>query len=482
MAELSIRQRRKASLIEEIDRYLMERENDGDGEAQVLYLLGAAKETLEEGEESGEGEEKTDTTIQSTLEKIQQRLTRIEEQGPRNQEARKHTYAAAAQQGATAARTRVAGEAQRQGQRDLKTTAGNSRRDREITIKIRDSEDQARLLSRPNKEVTEALKATAPAVIGINRLASGDVRITTKTPAERKQLQSDTTWAKVLGESAALTKRTYRVTVPGVRMRAVDTSKQEEAIRHIQSINMGLHHGLRISRVGWSARAIREDRAYSPLSIDVETPAMANQLIREGVLIDFELKYCERYTPPHMASSRCHNCQSYGHFQKACKQAPTCGHCAGKHTSFKCDGKEDAERHRCAACGEKGHRVWSDTCVAKQSARQRAFKAKGNKARIYPAQEDTDAPMEVHHRSTTDAPNKRAASLSAPTTPTGERGRRASSEKENRIRSHSYLSMMDRGMREKAFAKKRAGRPKILAVALTDVTNNTRRENMDTSC
>lgn len=479
MEEISDKQRRK--VIREIDRYLTERENDGDGEAQVLCLLSAAKEALEE--KGGEKEGRRDTeAIQTTLKEIQHRLTRIEEQGPHTQKARKNIYAGAAQSGAILTRTRTADEQHTKKEKEPNKTMESSRKAREITIKIRDPKDQQHLSDKPNKEVTEALRRTAPTVIGINRLASGDVRVTTNTPAERRKLQDDTTWMKVLGESAAVSRRTYRVMVPGVRMRAVDTSQQEEAIQHLQTINAGLHQELKITRVGWSTRATREGKTFSSLSVDVETPAMANKLINQGILIDFELKYCEKYTPPPMSTNRCHNCQNYGHFHKVCKKAPICGHCAGNHVSYDCDGKEKAERHQCAVCGERGHTVWADSCRLKQQAQQRALKAKALRARVYPALESSPIMIEPTIECDPHTPRKRAASQTGPTTPTSERGRHASIEKENRTRSQSYFGMMDRGMREKAFAKKKVGRPKILALSMTELTNVAHSRDMDTTC
>ena len=51
-----------------------------------------------------------------------------------------------------------------------------------------------------------------------------------------------------------------------------------------------------VPRVLGSVKTIREKKAYSTLHMEVATAEMANRLITEGLMKDYEIKDCERFT------------------------------------------------------------------------------------------------------------------------------------------------------------------------------------------
>lgn len=106
---------------------------------------------------------------------------------------------------------------------------------------------------------------------------------------------------------------------------------------------------------------------------------MANRLITEGLLEDYEMKHCERFSGDCQVT-QCFNCQQYGHVLKACRNTAKCGHCAGNHTSHDCTTKSN---QRCINCNTAGHEAWSKMCGVKNAQRQRSEEAYQNRPLTY---------------------------------------------------------------------------------------------------
>lgn len=54
-----------------------------------------------------------------------------------------------------------------------------------------------------------------------------------------------------------------------------------------------LHLGLKIIKLAWSIRVIREKNTYSILHIEVAITAMANWLITKSLTKNYEIKNCK---------------------------------------------------------------------------------------------------------------------------------------------------------------------------------------------
>lgn len=96
-----------------------------------------------------------------------------------------------------------------------------------------------------------------------------------------------------------------------------------------------MHPDLRVTEVSWSACAVKEQRLYLSLRIEVETAAMANRLITKGLFENYKVKRYEPFSG-NCRVRQCFNCQQYGHVLKACRNTAKCGHCAGNHSSHDC--------------------------------------------------------------------------------------------------------------------------------------------------
>ena len=146
----------------------------------------------------------------------------------------------------------------------------------------------------------------------------------------------------------------------------MDTTNQTKAIEYFAKSNRVLHPDLRIARVSWSMRAIKENRPYLSLHIKVETAAMANRLITEGLLENYKMKCCKRFAGD-CKVTQCFNCQQYSHILKACRNATKYSHCAGSYSSHDCSTKSNWHY---VNCGVAGHEAWSKVCNVKHAQKQ----------------------------------------------------------------------------------------------------------------
>jgi len=108
--------------------------------------------------------------------------------------------------------------------------------------------------------------------------------------------------------------------------------------------------------------------------VDIGSPEGANLLIREGIVIDGEIKEVELFDPQCLVT-RCFNCQGYGHAARSCRANKKCGFCAaGGHSHENCPLKGQTTKQRCANCAGK-HMAGSQDCRAHQEEVSRARRA-----------------------------------------------------------------------------------------------------------
>ena len=211
-------------------------------------------------------------------------------------------------------------------------TPREERRAKEITVHIGNAADKEKVKMLSTKNLVEALQAETKGIQGVSRLISGDIKIYAESIEAKKALEKKTEWTHKMARSAAIQTRTFSVRANEVRMENVNTANQSEAIERLKSANSRLHPELRIANLAWSARAIREKKTYSTLHIEVATAMMANQLITQGLIENFEIKECKRFIRG-CTITQCFNCQKYGHVEKTCRNSITYRHCTGSHQS-----------------------------------------------------------------------------------------------------------------------------------------------------
>ena len=318
----------------------------------------------------------TQENFQDTLQDIQQRLKKIEKQGENNGKAL--SYAA------VAAGKRKSGqetEVKNQGLNE-ENTLREKRKMKEIIVRIEDPKEQEALGKKTTKEIVDALRVSNEEVTGIRRLPSGDLKIHVKTPEVKETLQAHSEWIKRVAASATIRKEGYAILAHGVKMNEVRGSKQAKALEYLTKENAGLHEGLKINRVAWSARARKQNKRYASLHIEVETAEMANRLILVGLADEGEIKTCELFEAG-CKLTQCFNCQQYGNIAKFCKNPTVCGYCVGRHDSRNCPCSRTGRSLRCAVCGDKGHPAWAAECQVRKEKKHRTEITRESRRRLY---------------------------------------------------------------------------------------------------
>ena len=146
----------------------------------------------------------------------------------------------------------------------------------EITVHIGDAADKEKIKMLSTKDLVEALQVEAEGIQGVSCLISNDIKIYAESTEAKKALEKKTEWTQKMVRSAAIQERTFSVRANNIRIENINVANQAKAIEGIQIANSCLHLGLKIAKLAWSARAIREKKIYFTLHIEVATAAMAN--------------------------------------------------------------------------------------------------------------------------------------------------------------------------------------------------------------
>jgi hypothetical protein len=87
-------------------------------------------------------------------------------------------------------------------------------------------------------------------------------------------------------------------------------------------------------------------------------------MIREGVIMGYDLKSVERYDT-RCRITQCFKCHKYGHISSICLNAEKCGFCGEGHPTESCAVKSQESRMKCAGCNGGNHTAWSKLCPAR---------------------------------------------------------------------------------------------------------------------
>lgn len=369
----------KKDLLHRIGIYLNSRE--GVVGAEVLRLLRDVDTHLREKTVATATPTVDATNIHKALQKMQSSLDRIEKGG--QTATSRASYAAAAAQGrGGATATSSKGNVTTPSNEDL---LKEERRAKEVTVRIEDPKEVAEMKEKSSKDILQAAQGAGVEVTGIRRLPSGDIRFHTRSQDARDTLQANTEWTKVVAASAKVQRQTYTVIVHGVRVANINTShnNQNKAIANLRKANERLHQGLDIVRISWPMKAIRLKKTWSSLYIEVTTAEMANRLIREGLIEDYENKECKLFSKD-CQITQCFNCHQYGHVGKTCRNETRCGHCASAHSSHACPLAGSTRSRRCIVCKKQGHEAWSPECEIRQMQKRRVQAAYESRPRFFP--------------------------------------------------------------------------------------------------
>jgi hypothetical protein len=111
-------------------------------------------------------------------------------------------------------------------------------------------------------------------------------------------------------------KRTWPVLIHGIRVADYPQRAEEEHARRIEKKNEKFHPELKILGMRWLGK-VEGIKDYALLIVEVPYAEQTNRIIREGVVIQYDLKLAETYDPKYRVA-QCYKCQKYGHIGTAC--------------------------------------------------------------------------------------------------------------------------------------------------------------------
>lgn len=221
-------------------------------------------------------------------------------------------------------------------------------------------------------------------ILAIRELPSRDLVLVTDTPSTKvTALKRQKDWLYVVGDHAAVRPQKFTVMAHGVSLSAFDNEKQDEGLIRLHESNPSLRNrGAGILRFHWRQRALKLKKSYSSLLLDIESASGANALIREGLVLDNEIKDVELFDPACLIT-RCYRCQKYGHNAKFCKATERCSLCAAPgHGRTSCPKATSHSHRACVNCTGR-HASGSSECPEHKTQARRARDAVAQKPRFF---------------------------------------------------------------------------------------------------
>ncbi|EKV12179.1 Reverse transcriptase, putative [Penicillium digitatum] len=381
-------------------------ENDGRGE---IYIINFVKSVEQYALNSLKG----DKPQVQVMEKVQQALNRLDQ---RMDSIEKATTAIKATATTPSTQTSNSNDSaafwarlQKWGQGtgsgpppSLPTSNGSSsigvspaelREDREIIVKIRDSDTRETLRRRTPREIVEQAertreqaarrKASAPLGGGCHFLAakvlpSGDVKMTANSASGAELLRKHADgWLKSFGPAAHVRKPTWGVVARGIDTKTMLLTQESMAGMAKELVRQNSHSWgdtqVEILHLGWLVKPGK--RREGSIIIEFTDPVVANQAITQGTLWQHQVHQTTRFCREGR-SKLCLKCQKPGHVHSQCLNEYQCGHCAKQHPTWECAKQGDVEV-KCANCGG-GHRPTSDACEVRTAAKEGARLALAN--------------------------------------------------------------------------------------------------------
>ncbi|KAG0157921.1 hypothetical protein PDIDSM_5433 [Penicillium digitatum] len=302
-------------------------ENDGRGE---IYIINFVKSVEQYALNSLKG----DKPQVQVMEKVQQALNRLDQ---RMDSIEKATTAIKA-----TATTPNGDKGPAPAPPSLPTSNGSSsigvspaelREDREIIVKIRDSDTRETLRRRTPREIVEQAERTRGSkppggkpvppwwwlpLLSAKVLPSGDVKMTANSASG----------AELLRKHADGCSARYRYEDDAVDT-GVDGGMAKELVR--QNSHSWGDTQVEILHLGWLVKPGK--RREGSIIIEFTDPVVANQAITQGTLWQHQVHQTTRFCREGR-SKLCLKCQKPGHVHSQCLNEYQCGHCAKQHPTW----------------------------------------------------------------------------------------------------------------------------------------------------
>ncbi len=260
-----------------------------------------------------------------------------------------------------------------------------ARKMKQLLVRIDDEQERESLAGKDGSMIMKALKSTAHAqterIVGVNRMRSGDLIVQVASEEAREGLERDTTWVANTLKTARVARKSFPVMIHAICVANFDVGNRVATKKKIEEDNRRLHPGLDVVSARWVS-GTRPVGRWSSLVVDVASPAMADEMIKNRVVENSEMKRVERFDRTATAI-QCFKCQIYRHMSKLCKNTARCAECRQSHNTWDHEKLAPNAPKACAVCGAAGHTAYAKHCPFKVKERQRTAQRVANKAPLY---------------------------------------------------------------------------------------------------
>jgi hypothetical protein len=243
-----------------------------------------------------------------------------------------------------------------------------------LTIRPIDNKNYKNLT---HKETLEKIQLAIKHAIAVERLRSGDVRITLRdNEAKEAVLRNDREVSDLI--KARILRQDFPVEVQAVSVKAVkvdcrDMANNTDLKQDIIKDNKGNIPNLEITRINWihGAKSLKPREGKEPkaasLILWVPTEEMQKQVYTKGIAIAGRMHHVRLYDTG-LQIPRCYKCNKWGHTQVSCRARTACGYCAKEHDTEKCENGENRNAAKCVNCGG-AHPAWTQKTCAEYAKR-----------------------------------------------------------------------------------------------------------------
>jgi len=123
--------------------------------------------------------------------------------------------------------------------------------------------------------------------------------------------------------------------------------------------NRKLHENLKILRIVWLKKVVKNEKTYLSLIIEIAIKAMMNQLINENMLNLYQECSCKLFEK-NCCITQCYRCFKFDHMIRFCKKKQRCAKCADKHYIEEC---MMSSNRRCYVNCNEDHKLWRRICL-----------------------------------------------------------------------------------------------------------------------
>jgi hypothetical protein len=166
---------------------------------------------------------------------------------------------------------------------------------RNVIIFIINESEKQKFKKMSNENLLIVMQKIVKKIKNVTRFWSDDFKIQIKSIAIKTILQTNHDWTRTVKESITMRNRIFIVRVHEIRMNHINQDDQDAFIAYIQKSNARLHFDLRIVKMIWSHKATRETRRFFFFYLNVIFVSKTNRLFIDDLIIDYEIKECERF-------------------------------------------------------------------------------------------------------------------------------------------------------------------------------------------